>query len=70
LDIWKSNPWSLGSYACYRPGYQNTLFGVEAAREGNCFFAGEHTWSEAGFMNSAVASGERAAQEVLSSVRR
>jgi monoamine oxidase len=70
LDIWKSNPWSLGSYCYYRPGYQTTLFGVEAAREGNCFFAGEHTWSEAGFMNSAVASGERAAQEVLSSVRR
>jgi monoamine oxidase len=70
LDIWKSNPWSLGSYCYYRPGYQTTLFGVEAAREGNCFFAGEHTWSEAGFMNSAVASGERAAQEVLSSIRR
>jgi monoamine oxidase len=70
LDIWKSNPWSLGSYCYYRPGYQTTLFGVEAAREGNCFFAGEHTWSEAGFMNSAVASGERAAQEILASVRR
>ena len=70
LDVWKSNPWSRGSYVFYRPGYQTTIFGAEGTPEGNCFFAGEHTWSESGFLNAAVASGERAAREVISSIRR
>ena len=68
LDIWRRNPWSLGSYSFYPPGYQTTLFGIEKQPEGNVFFAGEHTWSQAGFLNAGVASGERAARQVAASL--
>lgn len=68
-DAWKDNPWSLGSYSYYGPGYQTALGGVEAEPEGNCFFAGEHTAKEPAFLNSAVESGTRAAREVIASLR-
>lgn len=69
-NAWHTNPWSGGSYAYYPPGYMTTLLGIEAEREGNYFFAGEHTsrdWQ--GFLNGAVESGMRAAREVLRSLR-
>lgn len=68
-NAWHTNVWSGGSYAYYPPGYMTTLLGIEAEREGNYFFAGEHTsrdWQ--GFLNGAVESGMRAAREVLASV--
>ena len=68
LDIWRRNPWSLGSYSFYPPGYQTTLLGIEKQPEGNVFFAGEHTWSQAGYLNAGVASGERAARQVAASL--
>jgi monoamine oxidase len=68
-DAWMGNPWSLGSYSYYPPGYQTTLLGVEREREGNCFFAGEHTAEENGFLNAAVETGQRAAREVIASLR-
>ena len=42
-DAWRTNPWSLGSYAYLPIGYATTVFGIEKEPEGNCFFAGEHT---------------------------
>lgn len=68
LDVWARNPWSRGSYSYSPPGYQSACRGVEGLAEGWCFFAGEHTWPQAGYMNSAVASGERAAAQVLASL--
>ncbi len=68
-DAWKENPWSLGSYSYYPPGYQTTLAGIEAEPEGNCFFAGEHTAEENGYLNSGVESGLRAARQVIASLR-
>ena len=68
-DAWKNNPWSLGSYSYYQPGYQTTVLGIECEREGNCFFAGEHTADQNGFMNSGVQTGLRAASEVIASLR-
>lgn len=68
-NAWHTNVWSGGSYVYYPPGYMTTLLGIEAEREGNYFFAGEHTsrdWQ--GFLNGAVESGMRAAREVLVSV--
>ena len=67
---WRTNPWSLGSYSYLPIGYATTLFGVEKEREGNCFFAGEHTADKAedcGYLNTAVWTGQRAAREVLNS---
>ena len=68
-DAWKENPWSLGSYSYYQPGYQTTVVGIEAEPEGNCFFAGEHTASQNAFLNSGVQTGMRAAKQVIASLR-
>jgi len=68
-DAWRDNPWSLGSYSYYPPGYQTTVVGIEAEPEGNCFFAGEHTALQNGFLNSGVESGMRAAKQVIASLR-
>jgi monoamine oxidase len=73
-DAWltDTNPWSLGSYAYLPIGYATTLFGIEKESEGNCFFAGEHTADKAvdcGYLNAAVTTGQRAAQEVITSLK-
>jgi len=67
-NAWQQNPWSFGSYSTYQPGYQTTVVGIEREPEGNCFFAGEHTASQNGFLNSAVQTGSRAAREVAASL--
>ena len=68
-DAWSANPWSRGSYAYYPVGYATSVLGIEPEPEGRCHFAGEHTslqWQ--GFLNGAVESGLRAAQEVLQAI--
>ncbi len=63
---WPSNPWVLGSYACYRPGDWATLGGVMGESVDGLHFAGEHCSIEAqGFMEGGCESGERAARAVL-----
>jgi monoamine oxidase len=65
---WTTNPYSLGSYTCPRPG-QVTEFiddNVAATPAGNMIFAGEHTSAQfSGFMNGAAESGRMAAEQVL-----
>ena len=71
-DAWRTNPWSLGSYSYLPIGYATTVFGIEEEPEGNCFFAGEHTMMPAvqrGYLNAAVETGQRAAKEVLHSLK-
>ncbi len=68
-DPWRRNPWSLGSYSYQPIGYATTLSGIEAEPEGNCFFAGEHTAEQSGYLNAGVETGQRAAREVLASLR-
>jgi monoamine oxidase len=66
LDCWVRDPWHLGSYACFRPGQYTAFNGVQAGREGSVYFCGEHTsMNFQGFMNGAVASGERVSRELL-----
>jgi monoamine oxidase len=68
-NAWDRNPWSLGSYALLKPGQYTSFYGVEGEREGNVFFAGEHTSIESqGYLNGAVETGKRAAGEVLASL--
>ena len=63
---WPSNPWVLGSYACYRPGDWAGFLGAEGESVGGLHFAGEHTSLEAqGFMEGGCESGEAAANAVL-----
>ena len=66
LDDWVADPWVHGSYAAFLPGQYTRYAGVIARHEGGVHFAGEHT-SDAyqGFLEGAVASGERCAREVL-----
>jgi monoamine oxidase len=49
---------------------QHTQFaGAESEPEGNCHFAGEHTSLDyQGYLNGAVESGQRAPDEILTSV--
>ena len=67
-DPWQLNPWSLGSYSTYKPGYQTTILGVEREPEGHCYFAGEHTADQNGFLNAGVETGQRAARQVARSL--
>lgn len=65
-DRWAAHPWSLGSYSRYELGQITTFATVEGRAEGNAHFCGEHTSIEfQGYMEGAVATGERAAREVL-----
>ena len=63
---WPSNPWVLGSYACFRPGDWSSIGGVMGESVGGLHFAGEHCSVEAqGFMEGGCESGELAAQAIL-----
>jgi monoamine oxidase len=66
LDNWSADPWTHGSYAAFLPGQYTEFYGVIKSPEGGVHFAGEHT-SDAyqGFLEGAVASGERCAREIL-----
>jgi len=62
---WDTDEWALGAYAYYRAGQVKTLYESAAAPVGRMVFAGDHTTSAPGWMESAIQSGERAAREVL-----
>ena len=70
LDHWTSNPWTLGSYSYYRVGQYQAFGGSESEIEGGrVHFCGEHTTQDfQGYLNGAVATGERVAGEVLAAV--
>jgi monoamine oxidase len=62
---WEDDPWARGGYAVFGPGFDPRLRPLLAANHGRVVFAGEHTsekWQ--GFMNGAVESGFRAAEDV------
>ena len=66
LDYWTGDPWTLGSYAAFRPGQMTKYWGYPARPEGRVHFAGEHTSTYSqGFLNGGVESGQRAAIEVM-----
>jgi len=65
---WQDDPWSRGGYAFFDPNYDPSLRAWLARPFGRLFFAGEHTsikWQ--GYMNGAVESGRRAAEEIVAS---
>jgi len=67
MEHWPSNPLTLGSYTCYRPGQFTTIAGNEGKPVGNLFFAGEHAnsfYEWQGFMEGAALSGVAAANAV------
>jgi monoamine oxidase len=68
LENWSKLPLFKGAYSNNQPGYFTTIEGLYAKPAGNIHFAGEHTdsfYSYQGFMEGALLSGARAADEVL-----
>jgi len=66
---WDADPASGGAYSFFGPG-ELTAYGPWLARpEGRIHFAGEHTDPWQATMNGALASGLRAAREVLARLR-
>lgn len=72
LEHWPSNPNTLGSYTCYKPGQFTSICENEGKPVGNLFFAGEHAnsfyWWQ-GFMEGAALSGKDAAAAILAKVK-
>jgi monoamine oxidase len=67
---WSRDPWALGSYAAFEPGQTTEFSAVAGKPEGGIHFAGEHTsLGFQGFLEGAVASGERAAREVAQALQ-
>jgi monoamine oxidase len=63
---WEDDAWSRGAYAVFTPAFDPRDRRLLARVHGRVAFAGEHTserWQ--GFMNGAVESGQRAAEEIL-----
>jgi monoamine oxidase len=59
----------LCSYSYFRKGQYTSFGGYEKVRQGNVFFAGEHTSQDfQGFMEGGASEGVRAANEVLTSL--
>ena len=62
---WEHDPWARGGYAFFDPEFPPAIRAWLSRPFGRVFFAGEHTsfrWQ--GYMNGAVESGYRAAEEV------
>lgn len=65
LVRWRQDPWAGGTWAIWKPGDIAQFADLLQQPADRLFFAGEHTaWSHSG-MEGAMASGERAALEVL-----
>jgi monoamine oxidase len=65
-DFWAGNPWSNGSYSYWKVGQYTKFSGVEKEQRGGCHFCGEHTSQDfQGYLQGAVETGQRAANEIL-----
>ena len=70
IDFWPGHPWTRGSYSYWKVGQYQRFAGIEGRRQGNCLFAGEHTSIDyQGYLNGAVETGQRAADEILADLR-
>jgi monoamine oxidase len=73
MTAWPKNPWSLGSYTCYKPGQFTSIAGNEPKPVGNLYFAGEHCdsfYNQQGFMEGALTSGIATAASLLALVKK
>ncbi len=66
VDFWTAYPWTKGSYSYWKVGQYTKFSGMEKVRQGNCHFCGEHTSQDnQGYLEGAVETGQRAADEIL-----
>ena len=66
---WSNEPFTGGGYAAYKPNQVAPFWPALRAGTDRIHFAGEHTEALAGYMESAVRSGERIAAVIGSPVR-
>jgi monoamine oxidase len=70
VDYWAGNPLTKGSYSYWKVGQYQKFAGAEGEAVGSCHFAGEHTSVDnQGYLEGAVESGLRAADEVIAALR-
>jgi monoamine oxidase len=71
IDYWTGYPWTKGSYSYWKVGQYQAFAGVEREIEGgSCHFAGEHTSIDfQGYLNGAVETGQKAADDVAAALR-
>jgi monoamine oxidase len=62
---WASEPWSRGAFAVFHRGQMASIMPAVPRPEGRVHFAGEHTSSWIGWMEGALLSAERVAEEVM-----
>ena len=69
LHNWQADPFSRGAYSYAKVGGEGCQATLAAPIENTLFFAGEHTDTTGhnGTVHGAIASGQRAAREILSS---
>lgn len=65
---WDEDPWARGAYPWGQPGDVTTLYPQVAPPEGRLHFAGEHASLIPGWMDGAISSGERAANEIIAAL--
>ena len=64
---WPLMPYSGGAYVAWAPGQLSAWYGPLRAGHGRLRFAGEHTAELSGYMEGAVRSGLRVADEINAS---
>ena len=62
---WDQDPWARGAYPYFTPEQFVEMREHIASREGRIFFAGEHTSTYSSWMEGALQSGKRVAEEIL-----
>ena len=62
---WVDEPFARGAYTIFRPGQMTAWAKILGQPEGKVHFAGEHIAPWNGWMEGAIWSGERVAQEIL-----
>lgn len=67
---WEDDPYARGAYAFHSPAVDPALLPLLAAPAGRVAFAGEHTSAGSqGYMEGAVMSGLRAADDIVAALR-
>jgi monoamine oxidase len=66
---WANEPYTRGGYAVYAPGQMTRFWPLLREPHGPIWFAGEHTETLAGYMESAIRSGQRVATTIGSAPR-
>ena len=61
---WSKNPYSCGAFTSFEPGQDSELYPYISTPEGRVHFAGEHTSLTHGWIQGAIESGIRVANEV------